>query len=370
VKDYRNALAALEATPAPASLGEPAERAPAAAPAATPELFKRAEVVEQLSSQLGQVFAEERRSPDAERSELAAVQLLASAAADLKVAHELYLATEARGEEPERTGAGVPEELLELMAVSPAAGLAGLRAVERAARGPSPNLQAAQVGLRSAVDEALTDIQKAAAAAVQVNVAGITKLSLPAVSAAANLVLHDALVKLGDALSSLLRKAFDLIRLAIDKILAALGKDVQDELRKKAGEWVEELRKGGPIESFLGALYEVNKIKDETERRIDAAASITIAAFDVAREKVAGLSDRFEAQKKAIQWVARGLSWVGPWVMTLTPYGPLCLVGAYVAISGYAIYAGGDYVDWYGTGQGNVFDLVTGVRGVVARELV
>ena len=57
--------------------------------------------------------------------------------------------------------------------------------------------------------------------------------------------------------------------------------------------------------------------------------------------------------------------WVSPWVIGLLPWGPPLLTGAYLGTVGYTVCAGGDYVDWYRTGDEGLLNFVPGVRSVV-----
>src|SRR5262245_62037666 len=85
-----------------------------AALAGGPDLEQRAREYEDRSAELGEQIATARKSTDSEQRELAAVQLLAAAAADLHVAGDL-VAAEPRtaGQPAERGGGGgVPKEVL------------------------------------------------------------------------------------------------------------------------------------------------------------------------------------------------------------------------------------------------------------------
>jgi hypothetical protein len=340
--------------------------------AAAPDLDQRAKEVEERSAEFGEAAAAELASPDPERRELAALQLLAGAAADLAVAEDLSRAAGgAVDEAPERdAGGGVPAEVLAILSVPLSAGLRGL-ALTAPERGVGPSdSRAARAALKEAAEAAVEDIVRDAARAVQVSFVGLSEIPAPPLKEAAGLVIHDLMVKVGEGISFVLRKAVGLVLRAVEKILAALGPAPRAEIRHKVEEWVEALKKGALIEQFLAGLYQVPRIKAEVDTLIGNAASDTTAdLFNGTADHVARLAARFEKQRSTIEWVVRGLGWVRPWVVGLQPWGPLALAGAYVGLIGYAVVTGGDYVDWYWTGDGSLLDLVPGVRAVVRENL-
>jgi len=72
-------------------------------------------------------------------------------------------------------------------------------------------------------------------------------------------------------------------------------------------------------------------------------------------------------QKEVIALLLAALSTATPWIMSLQPWGPVGLAAGYTLAIGYVVYAGGDYVDWFWTGER--LNLVPGVRTVVRQSL-
>jgi hypothetical protein len=56
-------------------------------------------------------------------------------------------------------------------------------------------------------------------------------------------------------------------------------------------------------------------------------------------------------------------------LMATPPWGTLAVYAFYVVILGYAVYSGGDYLDWYRTGDTAWLDRVKGIRTVVRASL-
>ncbi|HUW11729.1 MAG TPA: hypothetical protein VM537_18505, partial [Anaerolineae bacterium] len=66
---------------------------------------------------------------------------------------------------------------------------------------------------------------------------------------------------------------------------------------------------------------------------------------------------------------ARGLTLSRVWALGIQPWGPLALTAAHLALIGYIVYLGGDYVDWFRSGSSGRLRLVHGVRTEVRQTL-
>jgi hypothetical protein len=297
------------------------------------------------------------------------MQLLAAAAIDLHLASDLARKSEeAPGLEITERSAELPgaiSELNDILNAEPGDGVGALIGgmVERG--GPaSPS--AARQALKDAVELALEDIKDDAAAVGQATFSNLMQLPAPQIKDAANIVLAEVMAKLGEGVSKLLSKAVQLVTQAIDKLLAAIGKDTEDEARKQVAEWIEDLQKGTLFEALVERMYENERIFDELDERLNQVpGDIPAESFNQAKEKVDELVAAFRKQKKSIEWLLHGLAWARPWIMGLTPWGPVGLTAGYVLTIGYIVYSGGDYIDWYRTGDKALLDRVSGVRSTV-----
>lgn len=340
---------------------------------ASPDLEERAELVVERSQALGEEASASLDSPEAGQRQLAQLQLLAAAAIDLHVASDLVSrADEGQGLEVAERGASLPGAIVELQEVlnaSPQGGIAALVAGQVERGGPA-NPEAARTALQEAVETALEDIKDDAARVGQATFANLMQLPAPAVKDAANIVLAELLTRLGEGVSKLLNKAVVLVTQAIDKILMAIGKDTENEARQQAAKWIEDLQKGTLFEVLVDRIYEIKRIQDELDQKLESAsAELTAERFNQASEKISELVKAFEKQKKTIEWLLHGLAWARPWIMGLTPWGPVGLTAGYVLTIGYIVYSGGDYIDWYRTGNQQWLDRVPGVRSIVALAL-
>jgi hypothetical protein len=341
---------------------------------AAPDLADRAQAVIDRSQELGQAAAANLEASDPDQRELAQLQLLAAAAIDLHVANDLVQLAEDVPSDVAERGATLPGAITELRAildVDPNAGMSSLMigAIERAASPSDP--EEARQALRDAVEAALIDIRDGAASIGQATLNNLFKLPTAAIEAAAKVAIDDVMAKLKENVVKLVNKAVSLIALAVDKILEALGKDVQDEARQKAAEWLKDLQEGTLFATLLDKLYEPERIRKDIDEQITAVPNGSDAArFNTASQQIGELAQRFNKQTKTITLLLSGLAYVTPWIMGVEPWGPLALTAGYSTLIGYIVYAGGDHADWFRTGSSGRLNFVPGVRTVVRQSLI
>lgn len=56
-------------------------------------------------------------------------------------------------------------------------------------------------------------------------------------------------------------------------------------------------------------------------------------------------------------------------VLAAVPWGPIGVHGTYLGVLAYAIFSGGDYLDWYRLGERAWLDRVAGLRTTVHTSL-
>jgi len=341
--------------------------------AALPDLDERADVVVERSQELGAAASGNMASSDGGQRQLAQLQLLAAAAIDLHLASDLARRAD---EGPElqvaERGAVVPGAVVQLQDILNASPESGIEALisESVERGGPTNPEEARQALLQTINISLEDISEDAALVGQATFANLMQLPVPAVKDAANIVLAEVLTRLGEGVSKLLSKAVALVTQAIEKILAAIGKDAENEARQQAAQWIEDLQTGTLFEALVDRVYEIDRIQEGLAQKVQAAAKdLPAESFNQASEKISELAKAFEKQKKTIEWLLHGLAWARPWIMGLTPWGPVSLTAGYVLTIGYIVYSGGDYVDWYRTGDQQWLNRVPGVRTVVSQAL-
>jgi hypothetical protein len=117
-------------------------------------------------------------------------------------------------------------------------------------------------------------------------------------------------------------------------------------------------------------IYETPRIKQEVETTLkDAPDTLTAAQFNQATQSLQDMLGRYSKTKGTLNVLMSVLAFAKTPLMTSVPWGPLAVYASYVGIFGYAVYSGGDYLDWYRTGQTDWLDRVKGLRTQVHTAL-
>lgn len=178
-------------------------------------------------------------------------------------------------------------------------------------------------------------------------VAGLLGLDTALLKQAAALIskeLGDLVEQLGDQVSRLVAKAVEFIVQAYDSILAALGQDVTNEMRQQISQWLEALREGETLSGLLDKVYEVQTVQQRVASAVGASdASPTVMAQ--VRDSIDALPGQFDARTKLSRQLLAGLGLIKRFPVTRVPMVELISAALYLALLGYAVYVGGDFVD-------------------------
>lgn len=145
----------------------------------------------------------------------------------------------------------------------------------------------------------------------------------------------DAMKAIGSAVSWLKRKAVELIRKGLDKVVQLFGDDVRDAIDG----WIKNVTKGIPltvVSAMTGLEATMSHWRDAATRGIDVTAKLSAVK----------LSE--QAHLKHLTWAGRGvtvLGWVAPIVLATAALGPFAPVVAGVlalALAGWMFWAAWD----------------------------
>jgi len=322
------------------------------------------------SGEVRSVLTEDLQTEDLSQRELATLKLLAAAAYDLTTASDL-LAFEEEGPqafaaaETDRSARLMPEDLREILDAPLEDGVIGLLAVERRAMPADP--QAARLELQKSIADFLVTIPSDAASLGEASLGGVVNLGLGPAQAAASLAAQEILARVPQGVSLVVQRAAELVAEAINKLRAAIGEEQEKQVREQAAGWLKELQeKHDLVTSLLDRLYETQRIGEETIGLLATApGALPAAQFNQATQSLDELMGRYAKTKKVLNSLMRVLSFVKTPIMAAAPWGPLSLYATYTGIMGYAVYSGGDYLDWYRTGQVVWLDRVKGLRTTV-----
>jgi hypothetical protein len=355
---YREAIEGLLES----SRGNLLEQADAEDP--TTLIDRAAAVSDELLQDIAVAFAD--REP-ADR-ELAALQLNQVAAVDLAVAN--YLAS-FEAEDMEQSEDTTESDARALLAQL----LSEAQTVLATAPGGWPPFVAgaapmpAREALRQAMKDSLTCIHADAARSTQkMLVDGLLGVGIGAVAEAVAKPVQEIFQHISSGATRLRRKAAAFVLKGVEKLLGALGVDaaaIRDWVADKVMAWGSD-RSEPYLRRWLAYLYDLDTLPDWLDRAITLAPP-NDDAMDAASHELIHLRRRFHDQMQVINAVASVLGRVGSWLAPLAPpWGHVGLAVAYGAGSGYAVMAGGDYIDWENR-EGAWLNIVPGVRTIVGR---
>ncbi len=333
----------------------------------------RGRLLVERSSELGLVLAERLSTTDLDERNLASLKLIAAATVDLHVATELMVSPDAdnagratRG--TERT-ISIPRDVREILDAPLGDGVSGLLPATRAAVPADPG--AARKALEQAIQEFVADIPKNSAEILQRSVIGTATLGVPVLSAAAGDAVSQVLAHMPTSLSHAIKQAAGLVLEAIKKLRAAFGfgQDQEDQARVKVAGWFKELEDNrDTATALLDTVFETKRVTDATMTAVrDAPDYVEAAQFNQATEDLKKLIGADGKTKDMLTLALRGIGLAATPLLGLSPWGPLAVAAAYVAIGGYAVYSGADYLDTYWSPDW--LDHVDGLRKTVTSAL-
>lgn len=336
------------------------------------DVSSRADLVITASSRLADAAAQNLTASSVADRERSTLQLVAGAAADLAIANDLM---RAQGEEPafavREAAATFPQLMSDLGPIlQPGNGLT------------PPTTRGVSVGPRPGdADEALAQLTSTATRSFdaiagdvidvgQMAIGGLVTLPADQVKEAAAVAAQEILNMISDSVGAILRQAARLLIQAYDKILKALGQDAASEARQQAAQWIQKLQSGTLLNELLERLYEKQRILEDIEVHAKKATQALMSEpFSAVLGETRALAERFQQHRRSIEWILRGLAFAKDWLLAIEPWGPLAVTATYVGTFGYAVYTGGDYVDWFRTGHVQPLDRIPGLRDVVRNTL-
>lgn len=337
------------------------------------KLEQRGDVLAERSADVRKVLEASMESDDLGQRELAGLKLMAAAAHDLSMASEMYSLEKAEpGAEVERGAHAAILASPDLRSVLDAPmeeGVMGLVEVERAALPVDP--AAARTQLEQTIQEFLNEIPNEASDLSQKVIAGVVNLGLGPAQAAASVAAQEILARIPEGLSLIARKAAILVVEAIQKLRAAWGKEQEQQVLDKVIAWLKDAQDNqDAITELLDKVYETSRIDAEVRARISEASETTPATqFNQATQTLQEMLGRYGKTKGTLNVLMSVLAFAKTPLMTSIPWGPLAVYATYVGIFGYTVYSGGDYLDWYRTGETEWLDRVHGLRTTVRDAL-
>jgi hypothetical protein len=337
------------------------------------KLQQRGDILAERSADVRTALEASLQSDDLGQRELAGLKLIAAAAHDLSMASEMYaLETVKPGAEVERGAFSAVLASPDLRGVLDApmeTGIMGLVEVERAALPVDP--AAARAELEKNIKDFLSEIPDEASGLSQKVIGGVINLGLGPAQAAASLAVQEILARIPEGLSLIARKAAVLVVEAIQKLRTAWGKEQEQQAMDKVKEWLDKAKDNqDAITELLDTIYETQRIQEEVNSILkNTPATLPASQFNQATQSLQDMLGSYGKTKGTLNVLMSVLAFAKTPLMGSVPWGPLAVYVTYVGIFGYAVYSGGDYLDWYRTGETDWLDRVKGLRATVRSAL-
>jgi hypothetical protein len=356
-----------------APVGAPTGERGGVGPVSPQDLAAQAEKLLEVSAKVT-VEAENRLATETEDAAKAqtSTQLLAKAVTDLEISsHLLNAAGDEEGKIAWTKSSGTArsvssrqniEELLGIMveesAPTPKVTSRGVSSVGK---------REAQQLLTQSVEGTLFLISTRVGKTGQSAFAGLLGIGVGEVGKAAGYVGMNLATALGQAekLSWLYKLVRDFAVRAYDSVVALLGPTLSQIAGKKVMEWIDEIKEAKFFSGQVEKYYQIAQTQDALTKLI-ASSEAEDAKFLDASQKVDQLGEQFGKQLAVIDKLLTGLRYFGGIPAAMLPSGPLLLAGVYIALCGYVVFAGADYVD---APQYQLLHRVSGVREVVETNL-
>jgi hypothetical protein len=334
---------------------------------------QRIEVVLQQSKHLGAALAESMTTDNLDQRELAGWKLVAAAAYDLSVAGDL-LEGEAAGRQaaPTRRASSAFAAAPELREVLEAPMDTNLRALTKpATRAVLPmDSKAARERLGKTIATFLEAIPEAAAGMSQMAVSGVVTVGLAPARQSVSVLVQELLARLPDVASPITRHALQIVAEALSKLQAAMGgEEVQPQVEEEVSAWLKDIQeKRDTVTSLLDRLYEMERIGEATRALLpEDPETLPAERYNQATTTLEELLARYSKTRQVLEGVMRVLAYVQKALLPSVPWGPLGVYGTYLGVLGYAVFSGGDYLDWYRLGERDWLDRVDGLRTTVGQ---
>jgi hypothetical protein len=318
------------------------------------DLIERALV---RSDELRAVILAELLSNDSGvRRELAMTQLGAAATIDLSIADDLARLEPAETDPPEFAELDAPSLTNTFAAAAVILEASGEDPWEPILAGgaepPGGPREALELQTRSVTKSIIDDTHKVVMSATN----GLSGMAAGYLVVAVSVPTEDIFHDLAHRVGRIRRAAINFVLGGIKKLLASLGVDA-DLIRHGVTQFVE-LQARAVVRKALTTLYDSNSIERDLVCRIANAPSEQ--AMAPAEVKLADLRRRFTKQMEVTDGTVHALNKVRRWLFHVAPpYSHIAVTAAYVIATGFAVSAGGDYLDW------GPIDFVPGVQAIV-----
>ncbi len=379
-QDYLAKFKALRETPpAPAAVVRRG-----AGEIAADTLIERAAAIADISAGMMPLARGYLESRDFNQREGISAHLLTQAAAELQLASELLeIIQEGETKKPpsatRRSARGVAlreaiSTLEQSMAFPVPQGISPYVKVKRSAPGRTATVGQAKAELQKQAATTTGSISQRViefGGSVALNL--ISKTEWPAVINGVGLLgkeISEKLEAIKEGLDTLLAKAVAAVAKTLlnvyDKIMALLGKDIEDKIRKQIQEWLEKIKKEGKIDLFdslVNKLYRLDSFKRDLVGWLEKT-NADMEMMNKTAQEVGILGNKFAVLVGRMGMVENV---IGLAKLIKIPQVLAILAGIQAGLLGVVVYSGYDYI---GYKQARFLNLTKGVAEVIKENLL
>lgn len=200
--------------------------------------------------------------------------------------------------------------------------------------------------LSGAVSDSLGSVMQDTEQVVRASFTGLLGLSLSQVTAAASEVTGGISGALSSSrgIEQFTQSGRQLLVEAARSATSLMDQPALESGVRQVLDWLEEVRGGRIVSVLLERVYATELTGEELHSLIESASG-PLEAFSKALQALNDLSEDYNQKARISGQILRGARWVGGGLSTFFPQATLIMAILYLAIGGYGILSGADYVD-------------------------
>jgi hypothetical protein len=229
------------------------------------------------------------------------------------------------------------------------------------------DIASARLVLSQTIEDTLAMISERTSKTGQTALGGLFGIGLGQVGQAAGLLGQNVAQVFGqaDKLGRLYGLFRDFAVKAYESVIALLGPAASKIVGQQVMNWIGEVKEATFLNDLLEKMYQTRQTREALAPMVKDSNADS-RKFVTAIADIEKLSQDYSRQTALVDKLLKGIKYLGAVPVAIMPYGALLMAAIYVAICGYVVLNGADYVD---ADQIKFLDRVPGVRRVVVANL-
>ncbi|MEI8306022.1 MAG: hypothetical protein WCF99_03040 [Chloroflexales bacterium] len=225
----------------------------------------------------------------------------------------------------------------------------------------------ARLSLQEAVGDAISEITEAASRLTQQGLENLTALASTEIIHTVGPKLAHAAALLSDNIPAqpLIARVGDLLQRAYSALITAIGAPALSEIGKQILIWVDDWRKGATINALVESMYGAPDLRESLEHLISTSKHEAHPLIDIIIQ-VDRLAPMYGCHIRLGQQLFEHLKYARPVLTQLLPQSMPFLAAFIIAVVGYGVLAGADYLD---APHFQPINRIQGIAGIVKAGL-